>query len=143
MRKGSHIDRIGRATRPDGVFGYDRGHDHPKRSPARPWPAHPEGPDASSDALAAVAAFQEDIQALSDAISESESGGGAEVGLGHAEHRAHCLRRVDFARTGDRREEIEASLDAFEQQLDEIEVNEDVRTAWDELRTNLEQLMTN
>jgi len=34
-------------------------------------------------------------------------------------------------------------VDAFEQQLDEIEVNEDVRTAWEELRTNLEQLMTN
>ena len=31
------------------------------------------GTDASSDALAAVAAFQEDIQALSDAISESDS----------------------------------------------------------------------
>ena len=32
-----------------------------------------EGTDASSDALGAVAAFQEDIQALSDAISESDS----------------------------------------------------------------------
>jgi len=30
--------------------------------------------DASSDALAAIATIQEDIQAMSDAISESESG---------------------------------------------------------------------
>jgi phage-related minor tail protein len=102
-----------------------------------------EGTDASSDALGAVAAFQEDIQALSDAISESDSA--EELRSAWDTLNAELTASVESIREDGSiaREEIETSLDAFEQQLDEIEVNEDVRTAWDELRTNLEQLMTN
>ena len=101
------------------------------------------GTDASSDALAAVAAFQEDIQALSDAIEESDSA--EEVRSAWDTLNAELTASVESIREDGSiaREEIEASLDTFEQQLDEIEVNEDVRTAWEELRTNLEQLMTN
>lgn len=101
------------------------------------------GTGASSDALAAVAAFQEDIQTLSDAISESDSG--EELRAAWDTLNTELTASVESIREDGSiaREEIEASLDAFEQQLDDIEVNEDVRTAWDELRTNLEQLMTN
>ena len=101
------------------------------------------GTDASSDALAAVAAFQEDIQALSDAIEESESA--EEVRSAWDTLNAELTASVESIREDGSiaREEIQTSLDAFEQQLDEIEVSEDVRTAWEELRTNLEQLMTN
>jgi len=103
----------------------------------------PGGTDTSSDALAAVAAFQEDIQTLSDAIAESESAD--EVRSAWDTLNAELTASVESIREDGTiaREEIEASLDTFEQQLDEIEVNEDVRTAWEELRTNLEQLMTN
>jgi ABC-type glycerol-3-phosphate transport system substrate-binding protein len=41
------------------------------------------------------------------------------------------------------REEIESGLDTFEQRLDELDVEENVRTAWEELRSKVEQLMTN
>ena len=101
------------------------------------------GTDASSEALAAIAAFQEDIQTLSDAIAESESA--EEVRSAWDTLNAELTASVESIREDGTiaREEIEASLDTFEQQLDEIEVNEDVRTAWEELRTNLEQLMSN
>ena len=101
------------------------------------------GTDASSDALAAVAAFQEDIQALSDAIAESDSA--EEVRTAWDTLNAELTASVESIRDDGSiaREEIEASLDTFEQQLDEIEVSDDVRTAWEELRANLEQLMTN
>ena len=68
----SHIDRIGRAARPGGMFRYDRGH-HLRGAHRYDTAGTSGGTEASSDALAAVAAFQEDIQALSDAISESDS----------------------------------------------------------------------
>jgi len=102
-----------------------------------------EGTGTSSDALAAVAAFQEDIQALSDAISESESA--EELRDAWDTLNAELTASVESVREDGAiaREEIEESLDTFEQQLDDIEVNEDVRTAWEDLRTNLEQLMTN
>ena len=101
------------------------------------------GTGASSDALAAVAAFQEDIQTLSDAISESDSG--EELRSAWDTLNAELTASVESIREDGAiaRDEIEASLDAFEQELDEIEVSDDVRTAWYELRTNLEQLMTN
>jgi phage-related minor tail protein len=101
------------------------------------------GTDAASDALAAVAAFQEDIQALSDAIAESDSA--EEVRTAWDTLNAELTASVESIREDGSiaREEIEASLDTFEQQLDEIEVSEDVRTAWEELRANLEQLMAN
>jgi chromosome segregation ATPase len=102
-----------------------------------------DGTDATSDALAAVAAFQEDIQALSDAIAESDSA--EELRSAWDTLNAELTASVESVREDGSiaREEIEASLDTFEQELDEIEVNEDVRTAWEELRTNLEQLMAN
>ena len=98
------------------------------------------GTGATSDALAAVAAFQEDIQALSDAIAESESA--EQLSSAWDTLNAELTASVESVREDGAiaRSEIEQSLDAFEQQLDDIEVNEDVRTAWEELRTNLEQL---
>lgn len=101
------------------------------------------GTDAASDALAAVATFQEDIQAVSDAIAESDSA--EEVRTAWDTLNAELTASVESIREDGSiaREEIEASLDTFEQQLDEIEVSEDVRTAWEELRANLEQLMSN
>ena len=101
------------------------------------------GTDASSGDLGAVAEFQDDIQALSDAISESESA--EELRSAWDALNAELTASVESIREGGAiaREEIEASLDEFEEQLDAIEVNEDVRTAWDQLRTNLEQLMPN
>ena len=93
-----------------------------------------DGTDATSDALAAVAAFQEDIQALSDAISESDSAEELRSAWDTLNAELDCLRGISSRGWVNRREEIEASLDTFEQELDEIEVNEDVRTAWEELR---------
>jgi hypothetical protein len=40
------------------------------------------------------------------------------------------------------REEIESSVEAFEQSLEDLEVDEEVRTAWEALRSHLEELMT-
>jgi len=99
--------------------------------------------DTSYDAHPAFAGCQEDIQALSDAIAESESA--EEVRSAWDTLNAELTASVESIREDGAiaREEIEASMDTFEQQLDEIEVSEDVRTAWEELRTNLEQLMTN
>jgi hypothetical protein len=40
------------------------------------------------------------------------------------------------------REQIESSVEEFEQSLDDMEVDEDVRAAWEALRSHLEQLTT-
>jgi gas vesicle protein len=40
------------------------------------------------------------------------------------------------------REEIESELESFEQNLDDLEVEENVRTAWEALRSHLEQLFS-
>ena len=68
------------------------------------------GTEASSDALAAVAAFQEDIQALSDAISESESA--EELRSAWDTLNAELTESVESVREDGSiaREEIEASL---------------------------------
>jgi gas vesicle protein len=40
------------------------------------------------------------------------------------------------------REEIESELESFEHNLDDLEVEENVRTAWEALRSHLEQLFS-
>jgi gas vesicle protein len=40
------------------------------------------------------------------------------------------------------REEIESELESFEQNLDDLEVEENVRTAWEALRSHLERLFS-
>lgn len=40
------------------------------------------------------------------------------------------------------REEIESGLESFEERLDELDVEENVRTAWEALRSHLEQLLS-
>jgi hypothetical protein len=40
------------------------------------------------------------------------------------------------------REEIESEMEDFEQSLDDLEVEENVRTAWEALRSHLERLFS-
>ena len=91
--------------------------------------------------LEAIAELEDDIDALSDAISESEPG----QDLSSAWDTLKTELTATVASFRDEgamtREEIQSDLDAFQQELDELEVDETVRAAWDELRSHIEQLM--
>jgi len=94
-------------------------------------------------AIEAITEFQAEIDELSDAISESEAAGDLSAAwetLNTDLAAAMAAIREDGAIA---REEIESGLETFEQRLDELDVEENVRTAWEALRSHLEQLTTN
>jgi len=93
--------------------------------------------------LEAIAELEDDIDQLSEAISESEPG----QDLTSAWDTLKTELAPTIASFRDEgaatREEIESDLDAFQQELDQLEVDESVRSAWDDLRSQVEQLMAN
>jgi hypothetical protein len=89
-----------------------------------------------------VGQFEDEIDNLSDAIASSESG--QELSSAWDTLKVELAATVATLRAEGAvaREDVEAALDAFEQELDAIDVDESVSTAWDELRSHLEQLMS-
>jgi hypothetical protein len=109
--------------------------------------------DTSPDSAAATTApadgqkealgqFEDEIDGLSEAISSSESA--------QALSSAWDALKVELTATvatlragGDAaRDDVQAALDTFEQELDSIDVEENVSAAWDELRSHVEQLIS-
>jgi hypothetical protein len=93
--------------------------------------------------LEAITEFQAEIDELSDAISESEAAD--DLSAAWQTMSAELAASIEAIREDGAvaREEIESGLETFEQRLDELDVEENVRTAWEALRSHLEQLMTN
>ena len=90
----------------------------------------------------AVGQFEDEIDNLSDAIASSESG--EELSSAWDTLKVELAATVATLRAEGAvaREDVESTLDAFEQELDAIDVDENVSAAWDELRSHLEQLMS-
>jgi hypothetical protein len=86
--------------------------------------------------------FEDEIDNLSDAIASSESG--QELSSAWDALKVELAATVATLRAEGAvaREDVESALDAFEQELDAIDVDENVSAAWDELRSHLEQLMS-
>jgi len=93
--------------------------------------------------MEAIAEFQAEIDELGDAISESQAAEDLSAAWGtlNAELAASVASIQEDGAIA--REEIETELEAFEQRLDELDVEENVRTAWEALRSHLEQMMSN
>jgi gas vesicle protein len=89
-----------------------------------------------------MAEFQAEIDELSDAISESEAA--QELSSAWDTLNAELAASVATMREDGTiaREEIESGLEDFEQQLDDLEVEENVRIAWESLRSHVEALMS-
>jgi chromosome segregation ATPase len=90
----------------------------------------------------AVGQFEDEIDNLSEAIASSESA--QELSSAWDTLKVELAATVAALRAeGDvARDEVESALDAFEQELDAIDVDENVSAAWDELRSQLEQLIS-
>jgi hypothetical protein len=90
----------------------------------------------------ALGQFEDEIDSLSDAIASSDSG--QELSSAWDTLKVELAATVATLRAEGAvaREDVEAALDAFEQELDAIDVDENVSAAWDELRSHLEQLMS-
>jgi len=89
-----------------------------------------------------IAEFQAEIDELAAAISESAA---AEELTESWDELSDDLTAAIASIQEDgtiAREEIESGLEAFEQRLDELNVEESVQTAWDALRSHLEQLIS-
>jgi hypothetical protein len=87
-----------------------------------------------------IAEFQAEIDDLGDAISESEAA--QELRSAWDTLNAELAASIASLRE-DRtaaREEIESSLEEFEQRLDELDVDENVRAAWESLKSQVEAL---
>ena len=108
--------------------------------------------DSSSDTAAAttisagaedeaLGQVEDEIDNLSDAISSSESA--QELRSAWDTLKVELAATVSTLRAQGSvaREDVESALDAFEQELEAIDVDENVNAAWDELRSHLEQLM--
>jgi hypothetical protein len=100
--------------------------------------------DTSADGTAPemVTELQAEVEALGDAISESETA--EELNAAWTTLSAQVAASIAGIREDGTiaREEIESAVEEFEEQLDELDVEENVRTAWEELRSRLEQMMS-
>lgn len=92
--------------------------------------------------LDTIAEFQAEVDELSDAIAQSEAADDLSTAWQalNAELAASIQSIQEDGAIA--REEIETGLEDFEQRLDELDVEEDVRIAWETLRAHLEQLMS-
>ena len=90
----------------------------------------------------ALGQFEDDIDSLSEAISSSESA--QELSSAWDTLKVELAATVATLRAEGAvaRDDVEAALDTFEQELDAMDVDENVSAAWDELRSHLEQLMS-
>ncbi len=99
-------------------------------------------PDAATGDSEIIAEFQAEIDELATAISESAA---AEELTESWDELSDDLTAAVASIQEDgtiAREEIESGLETFEQRLDELNVEENVQTAWDALRSHLEQLLS-
>ena len=99
-------------------------------------------PDTSAADGETIAEFQAEIDELATAISESAAA--EELTEAWDELSDDLTAAVASIREDGTiaREEIESGLETFEQRLDELNVEENVQTAWDALRSHLEQLLS-
>ena len=90
----------------------------------------------------AVGQFEDEIDNLSEAIASSESG--QELSSAWDTLKVELAATVATLRAEGAvaRDDVEAALDTFEQELDAIDVDENVSAAWDELRSHVEQLIS-
>jgi hypothetical protein len=100
--------------------------------------------DTSSDGAApeTVTELQAEIEALGDAISESAAAD--ELNAAWTTLSAEVAASIAGIREDGTiaREEIESGVEEFQETLDELDVEESVRTAWETLRSRLEQMMS-
>lgn len=104
--------------------------------------ASPSGTNDPSGDLETIAEFQAEIDELADAISQSEAA--QDLSSAWQTLNAELAAAIETIQQDGAiaREEIEAGLEDFEQQLDELAVEENVRIAWEALRSHLEQMMS-
>jgi gas vesicle protein len=97
---------------------------------------------ANGTALEMVTELQAEIDNLGDAISESETA--EELNAAWTTLSTQVAASIAGIREDGTiaREEIESAVEEFQEQLDELDVEENVRTAWEELRSRLEQMMS-
>jgi len=88
----------------------------------------------------ALGNLEGEIDSLGEAITSSEAG--QELSSAWNTLTVELAAAIATLRSqGDvARDEIQSALDAFEQKLDDLDVEENVRAAWDELRSHVEQL---
>jgi type I site-specific restriction endonuclease len=109
--------------------------------------------DTSSDTAAAstvsadgqeeaLGQFEDEIDSLSEAIASSESA--QELSSAWDALKVELTATVATLRAGGAaaRDDVDAALDTFEQELDALDIEENVSAAWDELRSHVEQLMS-
>jgi hypothetical protein len=86
--------------------------------------------------------FEDEIDNLSEAISSSESA--QELSSAWDSLKVELAATVATLRTEGAvaREDVDAAVDTFQQELDSIDVEPNVRAAWEELRSHLEQLVS-
>lgn len=98
--------------------------------------------DADTTFAETIAELEAEVDQLGSAIAESEAAeelAAAWDTLGDEISAAVASIGEDGTIA---REEIESELESFEQNLDDLEVEENVRTAWEALRSHLEQLFS-
>ena len=89
-----------------------------------------------------IAEFQAEIDEMATAIGESEAAEElTEAWDGLSDDLAAAIASIQEDGTI-ARAEIESGLESFEERLDELDVEENVRTAWEALRSHLEQLLS-
>ena len=95
---------------------------------------------AAADQNEALGNLEGEIDSLGEAITSSEAG--QELSSAWDTLKVELAAAIATLRSqGDvARDEIQSALDTFEQKLDELDVEENVRAAWDQLRTHVEQL---
>jgi hypothetical protein len=89
-----------------------------------------------------VTELQAEIDALGDAITESEAAD--ELNAAWTTLSAEVAASIAGIREDGTiaREEIESSVEEFQETMDELDVEENVRAAWETLRSRLEQMMS-
>ena len=92
---------------------------------------------ADEEALGQV---EGEIDNLSDAISSSESAQELSSAWDALKVELAAIVATLRAEGTVAREDVDSALDAFQQELDALDIEESVTAAWDDLRSHLEQL---
>ena len=83
---------------------------------------------------------RDEIDNLSDAISSSESAQELSSAWDALKVELAAIVATLRAEGTVAREDVDSALDAFQQELDALDIEESVTAAWDDLRSHLEQL---
>ncbi len=95
---------------------------------------------AADDQNEALGNLEGEIDSLGEAITSSEAG--QELSSAWDTLKVELAAAIATLRSqGDvARDEIQTALDTFEQKLDDLDVEENVRAAWDQMRSHVEEL---